>query len=73
MQYTCTYAELSAYMYLVVSSRVRHHKDAGLTESCLDLIGECSWSETASNRMSTGVAGKLENSSLKTHTHTHTQ
>ena len=55
-------------LYLVVSTRVGHNKDARLTESCLDLVGEGSRSETTSNWMSSGVSGKLENSSLNIHT-----
>ncbi|CBI19543.3 unnamed protein product, partial [Vitis vinifera] len=36
----------------------------GLTERCLELIGECTWCVPSSNRMSTSVLSKLQNCPL---------
>ena len=50
--------------YLVVRRRISNYKKAWFTERLLDLIGECSRSEPASNGVGTSVVGKLEYSTL---------
>lgn len=51
--------------YLVITPRIGHDKEAGLSEGLLDLIGEGAGSEAASNRMGPSIMGKLENSTLE--------
>merc|ERR1719331_2914869 len=50
--------------WLVISTWISHNQKTGLTESSLDLIGECSWGETSCNRGSTSGRSKLKDSSL---------
>lgn len=51
--------------WLMVSTRVCHNQEAGLPESCLDLIGEGTRGETTMEGGGTGGRGKLQNCSLK--------
>jgi len=51
--------------WLMVSARIRHNEEAGLPESSLDLIGECSRGEATVEGGSTGGGSKLQNGSLK--------
>lgn len=50
---------------LMVSTRIGHDQEAGLSESSLNLIGEGSRSETTSEGGGAGGRGELEHSSLK--------
>ena len=47
------------------SSWVTDEKQPRLTESSLDLIGECSRSEATSNGAAANISGKLKDSSLR--------
>ena len=49
----------------MVSTRVGHKQEAGLSESCLDLIGEGTRGEAAVEGGGTGGRGELQHSSLK--------
>lgn len=49
----------------MVSAGIGHDQEAGLPESCLDLIGEGTGGEAAVERGGTGGRGKLQHSSLK--------
>ena len=49
---------------LVVSAWVGHHQQTGLTERCLDLIGEGTGGEASRDRGGTGVGGKLQDGTL---------
>merc|ERR1719430_2401090 len=49
---------------LMVGSGVSDQKQPWLAESSLDLIGECSRSEAASNGVAANISGELEDSSL---------
>ena len=51
--------------YLVVTSWVRNDEKTRLTESLLDLIGECTWSKATSDWDRSSIVGKLENGTLE--------
>ena len=55
----------SLSQWLMVSTRISHNQEAGLSESSLDLIGECARGETTVEGGSTSGRGKLQHSSLK--------
>ena len=55
--------------HLVISTGVTHNEQTRLFESCLDLVGECAWSESSSNSYSPSVAGKLEDGTLPIQKH----
>lgn len=48
----------------MVSTRVSHNQETGLSESCLDLIGECTGGEPTVEGGGTGGGGELQHSSL---------
>lgn len=55
----------SLSQWLMVSTRVCHDQEAGLPESCLDLIGEGTGGETTVEGGGTSGRGKLQHSSLE--------
>lgn len=55
----------SLSQWLMVSTGICHDQEAGLPESCLDLIGECSRGETTMEGGGTGGRGELQHSSLQ--------
>lgn len=55
----------SLSQWLMVSTRVCHDQEAGLSESCLDLIGEGTRGEATMEGGGTGGRGELQHSSLK--------
>lgn len=50
---------------LVVSTRVSHNQEAGLSEGSLNLIGECTGRESSSKGGGTGGGGKLKDRPLR--------
>ena len=48
----------------MISYWVGEDEKIGLTERCLELIGECTWCVPSGNRMSTSVPSKLQNCPL---------
>lgn len=55
----------SLSQWLMVSTGISHNQEAGLPESCLDLISECTRGESTVERGGTGSGGKLQHSPLK--------
>lgn len=49
----------------MVSTRICHNQEAGLPESSLDLIGECTRGETTMEGSGTSGRGELQHCSLK--------
>lgn len=58
--------------WLMVSSGVSNNQKPWLSESCLDLIGECTRGEPTMEGCSTGGSSKFQNSSLEWQSSLHT-